>query len=98
MQMNATKNAVNPKSQRKRKRKGVRMPVRVEDLKGGCPNPGGFKGKGNPGEGRRSSAPPTGGRGAPILRLSCLVKNNQPPPAQALVAPTRAARTPRSAA
>ena len=31
---------------------------------GGGPNPGGFKGKGNP-VGRRSSAPPTGGRGAP---------------------------------
>ena len=29
------------------------------------PNPGGFKCKGNPGGGRRSSAPPTGGRGAP---------------------------------
>ena len=28
------------------------------------PNPGGFKGKGSAG-GRRSSAPPTGGRGAP---------------------------------
>ena len=31
---------------------------------GGGANHGGFKGKGNPGE-RRSSAPPTGGRGAP---------------------------------
>ena len=31
---------------------------------GGGPNPGGFKGKGNP-RGRRSSAPHTGGRGAP---------------------------------
>ena len=31
---------------------------------GGGPNPGGFKGKGSPGAGRRSSAPPTGGRGA----------------------------------
>ena len=32
---------------------------------GGGPSPGGFKGKGNPGGGRRSSAAPTGGRGAP---------------------------------
>ena len=32
---------------------------------GGGPNPGGFKGKGNPGGGQRASAPPTGGRGAP---------------------------------
>ena len=32
---------------------------------GGGPNPGGFKGKGNSGGGRRSSAPLTGGRGAP---------------------------------
>ena len=31
---------------------------------GGGPNPGCLKGKGNPGGGRRSSAPPTGGRGA----------------------------------
>ena len=35
--------------------------------KGGGADPGGSqgKGKGNPGGGRRSSAPPTGGRGAP---------------------------------
>ena len=32
---------------------------------GGGPNPGGFKGKGDPVGGRRSPAPPTGGRGAP---------------------------------
>ena len=32
---------------------------------GGGPSPGGFKGKGNPGGGRRSSAAPTCGRGAP---------------------------------
>ena len=32
---------------------------------GGGPNPGGFKGKGNPGGGRRSSAPPSGAIGAP---------------------------------
>ena len=33
--------------------------------KGGGPNPGGFKGKGNPGGRRRSSAPSTRARGAP---------------------------------
>ena len=62
--MNATSNAANPKNIRKRKRNGVRPPVRAEEPKGGGPNPGGFKGKGNPG-GRRSSAPGTGGTGAP---------------------------------
>ena len=62
-------------------------------------NPGGSEGKGNPG-GRRSSGPtlleeehPT-----PYLRVSCRVRNGQQPPRRALVAPTRAGRTPRSAA
>ena len=62
MKMNATSNSANPKNIRTRKRNSVRPPVRAEEPKGG-PNPGGFKGKGNPG-GRRSSAPCTGGRGA----------------------------------
>ena len=64
MKMNAISNAANPKNIRKRKRNGVTALVRAEEPKGGGPNPGGFKGKGNPG-GQRSSAPPTGGRGAP---------------------------------
>ena len=61
--MNATSNAANPKNIGKWKRNGVRPLVRVEELRGGGLNPGGFKGKGNPG-GRRSSASRTGGRGA----------------------------------
>ena len=33
--MNATSNAVNPNNSRKRKRNGVRPPVRAEEPKGG---------------------------------------------------------------
>ena len=36
MKMNATSNAPNPKNIRKRKRNGVRPPVRAEELKGGA--------------------------------------------------------------
>ena len=36
MKMNATSNAVNPKNTRKRKRNGVRPPVRAEEPKGGA--------------------------------------------------------------
>ena len=66
---------------------------------GGGPNPGGSKGKGNPG-GRRSSAPPLveEEHPTPHLRVNRRVRNGQPPPTPALVAPARAARTPRSAA
>ena len=39
--------------------------LKVGKPEGGGPNPGGFKGKGNPGGERRSSAPSIGGRGAP---------------------------------
>ena len=49
---------------RKRKRNSVRPPVRPEEPKGGGPNPGGFKGRRHP-AGRRSSAPPSGAKGAP---------------------------------
>ena len=64
MKMNATSNAANPKNLTKRKRNGVRPPVRADEPKGGGPSPGGSKGKNNPGA-RRSSAPSTGGREAP---------------------------------
>ena len=66
----------------------------------GGPNLRGYKGEGKPGGGRRSSAPCTGGRGAPNP-----TPNGEPsgekrpaPSTQALVVPTRAARTPNSAA
>ena len=73
--------------------------------KGGTPEGGGanhrgFKDKGNPGRGRRSSDPPLveEEHPAPHLRVSRRVKNDLPPPPPALIPPTRAARTPRSAA
>ena len=99
MKMNATSYVANPKNIRKRKRNGVRPPVRAEEPKGGGPSPGGFEGKGNPG-GQRSSAPPTGGRGAPnpTPKGELSGEKRQHPPPPALVATTRAASTPRSAA
>ena len=64
MKMNATPNPANLEKIGKRKRNGVRPPVRAEELKGRGANPRDFKVKGNPG-GRRSSAALTGERGAP---------------------------------
>ena len=67
---------------------------------GGGPNRGGSKGKGDPG-GRRSSAPPPlveEEHPTPHLGVSRPVKNGQPLPPPALVAPTRAAKTPKSSA
>ena len=99
MKMNATSNAANPRNSRKRNRNGVRPPIRAEEPKGGGPTPGGSGVNGNRG-GRRSSAPPTGGSGAPnpTPKGEPCVRNSQPPLTPALVALTRAARTPRSAA
>ena len=42
MKMNATSNAVNSKNISKRKRDGVRAPVRAEEPKGGRADPGRF--------------------------------------------------------
>ena len=55
------------RSEKLKKAEGERRKNAVKGGKpeGGGPNPGGFKGKGNPGGGRRSSAPSIGGRGAP---------------------------------
>ena len=67
---------------------------------GGGHNPGGSqgRGKGNPGGGRRSSAPPLveEENTTPHLRVSSRVKNKLSPPPLALAAPTRTI-TPRSA-
>ena len=99
MKMNATSNAANPKDIRKPKRNGVRPPVRAEEAKGGAlplevlrvrvtledegPQPPPLVEEEHP---------------TPHLRVRCLVRNGQPSPPPALVAPTRAARSPRSAA
>ena len=52
MKVNATSKAANPRNSGKRKRNGVRPPVTAEEpkegLRGGL-NPGGSRGKGNPG-------------------------------------------------
>ena len=53
MRMNATENAKSSRNSRRRKRSGVRTPVRV-NLRGEARI---FPGNGNPGGGRRSSAP-----------------------------------------
>ena len=100
MKMNATSNAANPKNIRKRKRNGARPPMRAEVPKGGG---GGLtvevlrvrvtlEDEGPQPPPLVEEEHPT-----PHLRLSPRVKNGQPPLPPSLVAPTRAARTPRSA-
>ena len=99
MKMSATLNAANPINSRKRRRNGVRPLVRAEEPKGGALALEvlrlrvtlGDEGPQPPHWWKRSTQPPT-------LRVSRQVRNSQPLPPPALVAPTRAARTPRSAA
>ena len=55
--MNATSNAANPKKHNKAEEEQRKTAGKGRGAGGMAPNPGGFKGKGNPG-GRRSSAPP----------------------------------------
>ena len=98
MKMNAISNAANPKNIRKRKRNGVRPLVRAEDPKRGGLTLEALR--------VRVTLDDEGPQPTPLveeehqtrhLRVSCWLRNGQPPPPPALVAPTRAARTPRSA-
>ena len=99
MKMNATSNAVNPKNSRKQKRNGVRPPVRAQELKGGGLTLEVLRVRVTlDDEGPRPPPLVEEEHPAPHLRVNCQVKNGQPPPPRALLAPTRAARTPRSAA
>ena len=99
MKMNATSNAANPKNIRKRKRNGVRPPVRAEEPKGGGLTLGVLRVRVTL-EDEGPQPPPLVEEEHPTqhLKVSRRVRNGQPPPPPALVAPTRAARTPRSAA
>ena len=99
MKMNATSNAAIPKNIRKLKRNGVRPPVRVEDLKGGGPTLEVSRVRVTL-EDEGPQPPPLveEEHPTPPLRESPRVKNGHPPPPPAVEAPTRAARTPRSAA
>ena len=99
MKMNATSNGANPKNIRKRKWNGVRPPVRLEEPKGGAltleiPRVRVTL------EAKGPQPPPLVEEEhlTPHLRVSRRVKNGMPLLPPALVAPTRAARTPRSAA
>ena len=92
--------AANPKNIRKRKRNGVRPPVRVEEPKGGALSLEVLRVRVTLLE-DEGPQPPTlveEEHPTPHLRVRRLLKNGQPSPPQALVAPTRAARKPRSAA
>ena len=99
MKMNATSNAANPKNSRKRKRNGVRLPVRAEETKGGGLTLEVLRVRVTlEDEGPRPPPLVEEEYPTPHLRVRRRVKNGQPPPPPALVAPTRATRTPRSAA
>ena len=97
--MNARSNAPNPNNSRKRKGNGLRAPVRAEEPKGGGLTLEVLRVWVNL-EDQRPQLPPLveEEHQTPHLRVSRRVRNGQPPPAPALVAPTRAATTPRSAA
>ena len=99
MKMNATSNAANPKNSRKRKRNGVRPPVGVEEPKGGGLTLEVLRVRVTL-EDEVPQPPPLVEEEHPTrhLRVSRGVRNGQPTPPPALVAPTGAARTPRSAA
>ena len=96
MKMNAKSNAANPKNIRKRRRNGVRPPVRVEEPKGGGLNLEVLRVRVTlEDEGLQSLPLVQEEHPTPHLRVSRRKRNGQPPPALAMVAPTRAARTPR---
>ena len=99
MTMNATSNAANPKNKRKRKRNGVRPPVRAEEPKGGALTLEVLRVRVTQ-EDKDPQPPPLvqEEHPTPDLRMSRRVKKGLPPPPIALVAPTRAVRTPGSAA
>ena len=98
--MNATSNAANPKSIRKGKRNGVRPPVRAEEPKGGALTLEVLRVRVTLVEDEVPQPPPLveEEHPTPHLRVSRRVKNGLPPPPQAQMVPTTAARTPRSAA
>ena len=99
MKINATSNAANPKNIRKRNRNGVRPPVRAEDPKGGGLTLEALRVRVIL-EDEGPQPPPTGGRAAPNpTPKGELSGEKRPAPSiPSICAPTRAARTPRSAA
>ena len=99
MRMNATSNAANPKNSRKRKRNGVRPPVRAEEPKGVALILEVLRVRvALEDEGPQLYSLVEKEHLTPHLRVSRWLRNSQPPPPPALVALTRAAGTPRSAA